>query len=64
MRVRISNEDIAAFGNDDQISGEGTFEVVSVPEDFIQTFSIGKYKWQNAQITEQVGWIPPEPPPI
>lgn len=65
MRIRVSGEDIVAVGEDDQIRGVDTFAVVSVPEDFIQTFSVGKYKWQTNQITEQIGWVPPEnPPPV
>jgi hypothetical protein len=55
---------ILAAGQADQITTGNILVVPSVPVDFLQTFSLGKYIVVGEELTEVEGWEPPEPPSL
>ena len=61
MRIRIDeNGKILAYGQDDEITGDDTYAVPTVPSDFIETFSVGKYIAPGGIIEEVMDWVAPE----
>ena len=61
MKIRIDGGGkILAVGQDNEIMGSNTFSVESVPVDFINTFSMGKYVAPDGNIEEVPGWVAPE----
>lgn len=60
----VANED-GSINRIGSITTDNAVEYTGVePEDFGNTFALGKYKFINGQIVEVEGWVAPTPPEL
>lgn len=54
---------IECAGDSSQVTGDHTAEV-EVPEDFLETFALGKYTYESGSLVENLSFVMPTPPEL